>query len=750
MSNKRRAILTLGILSSLTLVTAGVNAIETDVTTVVEQQDENEKLDSNLFTQAEDKRDFEHPNPSLRGFDLIAENEQLALYVEETTLAIKIKNKQTNYLWSSTLDNMADHQLNESWQNYVKSAITVDYLNQQGNEQTMNLLTPNTDISVERETDGFKAKITFEPGLSFRLEVALEADKVTVRIPEESMVETENARFVALTTYPFLGAAKGTEIPGYIFVPDGSGGLLRYQDEHLRMNFPYSAQVYGTDIGIEDEHVEPTSNPVNRASIPVFGVAHGADQDAFVAVINEGSEYANLEAYKAGLSTEFHWVHSEFVFRKPYRQTTNRQGTNALNLYQEDANKMTIETAYHFLSDENANYVGMAKAYQAHLVQTGTLRKNTEVGPLMRLEFLGGERKPGLFWDTTVSMTTLDDIVTYGETFSKDDMANLLMVYKGWGDGGLTGSFPNKFPIETYGSSKTAKQVTEELNEMGIPFYFHTDYTEAYERPRGLGAPALLEQINANDFTINRAEQEIHYLIPKASHEIFASDVEKFNSEGVNRLAIENTAEWLFSVYNKDKQQSRTESKDTIKALLEQAHVVSNEQLALYEPNQYAWEYTDRYFDIPMGSSNFIFMSDTVPFLQIALKGYVDYYAPFSNFSSNKQDDLLRQIDYGAFPSFFLTTNDPYELEDTPSQNVFNSQISSWTEEMQTQYKVMEKYADATKDAAITSREVLESGVVKVTYDNESIIFVNYTNDSQEADGQTIEAKAYLIQKGGE
>lgn len=326
----------------------------------------------------------------------------------------------------------------------------------------------------------------------------------------------------------------------------------------------------------------------------------------------------------------------------------------------------------------------------------------------------------------------------------------MLMVYKGWGSGGLTGSFPNRFPLETYGSGMDVSQVQTELGEMAIPLYFHTDYTLAFDRPSGFGADGLLEQINANDFSVMYNNQTIRYLTPQASIGLFEQDVNEYSNHDIDLLAVENTAERLYSVHNNVSASSRQESKAMMQDLYGKMAEMTDDRLVFYQPNQYAWQYMDKYFDIPMGSSNFIFTSDTVPFLQIVLKGYVDYYATFANFSSNKQDDLLRMLEYGSFPSFYLTTEDPYELADTPSRDVFNSQFTSWEEEIIRQYQVVKELAEVTAGAAIESREVLDPGIVQVTYDNGVSVTVNYTTSDYAEEDVSVEAKGYLITEGEE
>jgi len=77
--------------------------------------------------------------------------------------------------------------------------------------------------------------------------------------------------------------------------------------------------------------------------------------------------------------------------------------------------------------------------------------------------------------------------------------------------------------------------------------------------------------------------------------------------------------------------------------------------VAFYSPNDYMFDFMQAYFDMPITNSGYIYTTDVVPFLQIVLAGYVPYYGKALNFSSNIKMDLLRHIDYGVYPSYFLT-----------------------------------------------------------------------------------------------
>ncbi|PGL70098.1 DUF5696 domain-containing protein [Bacillus sp. AFS055030] len=713
-----------------------------------------QKYASNQFTQMEvHKNKIKSQNSSLAGFEKIAENKKLELYVNSESLAIKVKNKSNGYIWSSTVDHMEKYKLNSTWEQFVESAITIEYLNIQGKLRKESITTHSAKINLKKKANGFDANITFgQAKIKMKLSVELAKDEVIVSIPEASIIEMGKVKLVSANVYPFFGASKENEIPGYLFIPDGSGALIRYEKNGVKMESPYSATVYGEDKGISFATQSEDTNESYRASIPVFGVVHGEHQNALLGIIEDGDNYARIDAYKAGLSTEFNWVTSNFTYRYAYKQPTskNQKSGKALDLFQKKRNNFDIKLHYRILENDHANYVGMAKSYQSYLVNNGVLKKKTNDSPMLRLEFLGGEKKEGLFWDSVVSMTPISNLPKYANELVRNGVDDFFIVYKGWNKNGLTGTFPKKFPFERkLGSKGEVNETVKELKKKDVPLYFYTDYVKAYEGSSSLfGGGNIAKQVNTKAILDEENGYNYYYLHPEKAISYAKKDKKEYKKYSMENLAVDSNGSELYSAFNDRHTASREESKQSHNKVLSILNSGDVDKTALYQPNVYAWGMTDKYLDIPMGSSNYLYVSDTVPFLQIVLKGYVDYYAPFSNFWSNQKEELLRLIDYGAYPSFYLTGNNSYLLSETPSRDLYTSEYKAWKSEIVNQYGVIQKSLKLVKNESIMSREVLSEGVVKVTYSNNSSFIINYTNMPFKSGSLTVAAKDFAVMKG--
>lgn len=166
-------------------------------------------------------------------------------------------------------------------------------------------------------------------------------------------------------------------------------------------------------------------------------------------------------------------------------------------------------------------------------------------------------------------------------------------------------------------------------------------------------------------------------------------------------------------------------------------------KINLSNPNMYLWQYTDRYLQMPVGTSQYVFETDTVPFLQMVLHGTMEMYAPYSNFSFYTQSDILRMIDYNMSPSFILSQEPSYYLADTVSSNLYSTEFSQYEEMVVSIYGKVNEVLSETAGYEWVDRTVLENGVICNTYEKDGAgfsIIINYTDNSYQYSGTTVDA----------
>jgi hypothetical protein len=679
-------------------------------------------------------------------FELMAENADFQLYVDKASLAFKVVDKRSGYVWHSNLDEKAEgDRLNKTWTAFASSGISIDYLDPKAIENRASITNSNHSIDFKSIDQGFEALVNFlDIAISLRVIVRLEPKGVSVEIPFESIKEENpDYKLALLYVYPFLGATRGGSVPGYMFIPDGAGTLIRFSETTKAKNMFYG-RYYGDDLGmITYLPFDPATNRPYKLSIPVIGMVHGEKQNAFIAVVEKGATYAKIHAHPSGIITNFNFLYNAFVYNESYFQATNRSGAGVTTI-QPDTNAFDVKIQYRFLTEDESDYVGMAKSYQQYLIEKGALNKisdpNSDIG--IRLEFLGSEKEKILFWNRVIPMTSISQMSDILDTLAVE---NPDVIYYGWQPLGASTMYPMKFKLESdLGTVDQLRSLIEKIAADGGNFYLYLDPQSALFEEKGYSSryDLAMSITNNNLVAYNRFKVNYFFNYGALSERYSSLSSEVFSQLNAG-LALDTIGSTIYSDF---KNKNLLNREDAIKKY--QELLAANEgKTAFYLPNDYMYGFMDAYYDIPLSSSGYIYTTDVVPFLQIVLAGYVPYYGTALNFSSNIGDDLLRHADFGVYPSFFLTQEVTAKLLNTESSWIYTSSYDQWGDEVERDYQWLNNLLAPVKGQTIVAREVLQQGVVATTYSNGKQILVNYNEVPFREGALVLESKDALIRE---
>jgi hypothetical protein len=679
-------------------------------------------------------------------YEMVAENDLFELYVDSSTLAFKVLDKRSSYLWHSGLDEvMEDDRLNTSWEAFARSGISIEYLDEKAVNRRVSITNTEHTLEVTPVDQGISAQVTFqEYGITVGLILQLEADGVRVEVPS-SMIQEGNSGFYLgrLYAYPFLGAVRGSSVPGYMLLPDGTGSLVRFADSTKADNM-YIGRYYGPDLGmIADLPYDPYINNPYPISFPVFGMAHGddgEDQNAFISVIEKGAAYGELQVHPAGIITNFNFVHNAFVYHQAYFQATNRSGAG-VTIVQGEANVFDAVMHFRFLTGEDANYVGMARSYQRYLVDKGLLRKEEAANPNigMRLEFLGGDKERILLWNRFVPMTTIRQM---SDILAGLQIPNPEVIYYGWQPYGASSMAPTSLALDgSLGALDELRALAENIASAGGHFSLYFDpqaalWEEPGYSPRNDLAMAITK-VNLEGFH----RYPTYYFNLDALRSRYSAFSQDVASQLPVGLALDAIGSTVYSDFRDGGRLNRDAALQAYQTLLAE----SPERLSFYRPNDYFFGLAQAYYDMPLGDNGYIYTTETVPFLPTVLAGYLPYYGGPLNFSSNRQDDLLRHVEFGIYPSYFLTQEATANMLNTPSAWIYTSSYDQWGEEIRQTYQWMNDLLAPVRGQEIIAHERLANNVFATTYANGHQIIVNYTDRPFEQDGIIVEGQDALL-----
>lgn len=681
-------------------------------------------------------------------FQMVAENDTFQLFVDAESLAFKVLDKRSNYLWESGIDEPIDgDRLNRSWRAFARSGISIEYLDTKAVNTRASLVSANHTLEITPIEQGVSGHVTFlDYGISLEVNLQLEAEGVRVEVPSASVHEdNEGFRLGQVYMYPFLGATRGSSTPGYMFVPDGVGSLIRFADSTKAKNMLYS-RYYGDDLGIiaYQPYDNNTVYPY-PASFPVFGMVHGEGQNAFVSVVEQGAAYAEVQAHPAGIVTNFNFLYNLFIYNEPYFQATNRSGAGVTTV-QRHTNVFNAVTHYRFLTGEEASYVGMAHSYQQYLLDKGLLHKVEDTNPDIgiRLEFLGGDKERILFWDRFVPMTTIGQM---REILDELQIPNPEVIYYGWQPSGASTMPPTSLAVEgSLGSVDDLRALADSIAAGGGHFSLYYEPQVALWEEAGYSSRYDLAMAitNVNIEGYSRHYNQYFTLATLQDRYTALSRDIAAQSDHIG-LALDSIGYMLYSDFRQSAPLSREDAGSAYQALL----AASPERLGFYRPNDYSLGMTQAYYDMVPGDNGYIYTSEAVPFLPIVLAGYIPYYGPTLNFSSNAQNDLLRQVEYGIYPSYFVTYEPTANMLSTRSAWIYSSSYDQWGETVRQVYQWMDALLAPVRGQPIIDHRQLAPGVFATTYANGKQIIVNYTDRPFVRNGVTVEAKDALLLESG-
>ena len=718
----------------------------------VQSMEYNIEIYSNRHTMPENNKAVVENRLGLDGFVKMVENDLLEVWYREEICGIRIRVKETGYIWGSLEGDKqeGENRLNARWTNMANSFCTFEYFSENGTQTNVSISdTANVKTKMEWTADGFLCDMEV-PAASISLSIKMTLIGDHIRFETLGQPVEANPSFYSKSLYfmPFLGTVPNAVIPGYMFLPDGPGALIRFRDNAQYVS-TFGKKIYGKDFGI-DSSKEVMSLGANRPDdylvaepqvlMPVYGIVHGTEQNAFLARIEQGAEYTYILGNVAGTTTNFNWASARFDFRQLYMQPINRTGSG-IQSPQKIANVLTPAISFYFLTGEDADYVGMALKYKDILKAEGVLSPYTKVNndvPL-RVDLLGSDVKQGFLSNTNQAFTTLAQANNILTSLNDHGINNVTMILDGWQKGGVNGSAKAQTKLEgKLGSQKELEALRDRVEASG-QFFLNYSPMMANEKQLSLYRQSSTNlsrgYINLTRDNSELAFQTYYFLRPAL---VVQNTNKILEAQKGTNIALSQIGGHLHADNTRNNELTRTQVMEMYDAL---------NVSAFKTPNAYLWDTTEVFLDVPMVNSQYLFESDTVPFLQIVLRGSIEYYNPYINIGAFSQNSLLKMLEYGTYPSFVLTGVQSNELKDTPQEDMFSTYYVDWMPTIVGMYNDINFALSQVEGAEIVDHVVPAYGVAVTTYSNGVRIFVNYgTNDYVFPDGGiTVPAQSYTV-----
>ncbi len=600
------------------------------------------------------------------------------------------------------------------------------------------------ELEYDHELTGYVAKDENPPLFRMALEYTIGEDGLSVRLPANGIRFDESTyKLTSVSVLPWMGCGSSANT-GYTFIPDGSGSLIRFEDIKDTV-YNVSGQMYGADYAYH----EITSQHAETMRFPVYGVVNDhatietslnekgqivreatIHSEGYCAIITEGDTMASLMSSHGGSTHIFNTVYPSFCPR-PYDSynladsvAVGRDATWTVTSSRKYNGSYRIK--YLMLTNEEAaeaagldeyyeaSYVGMAKAYRDYLEENGKLTRLTkddvESDIPLYIESFGSLKTADRFLTVPVEvdtpLTTFEDVKTMYDEFAAEGVNNVNFRLRGFSNGGLKATVPTKLKwVEVLGGAEGFADLIKYSKEKGFGVYPDFDFTYINDRQTfdGLNLKKHAVRTIDNRYTSKRyydaATQEFENDFALAlSPSVFAQFYDgmkdtyaKFEPTGISVATLGTD---LNSDFDQKEPYNREDAKNFTTAFLDT--LSQSYDVMIDGGNAFTFPYVDHILNMATESSKYMKASESVPFIGMALHGYIRTAGTAFNMEGDIETALLRAIENGSGLYFIMSYRNTEMLKESEEFcDYFSVGYDTWKADAIKYYKILN---DALKD----------------------------------------------------
>ena len=325
-------------------------------------------------------------------------------------------------------------------------------------------------------------------------------------------------------------------------------------------------------------------------------------------------------------------------------------------------------------------------------------------------------------------MTTFDEAKIMVDAFMEKGISNLRVNYLGWFNGGYYHDVPIRLKVEkVLGGKKGLEELNAKLTESGSRLFgdvafqkvsFEADnynwkmessqYYSGYVVALGRVNPATLRQTGG----LGYSETNYDIVSPKflVRHvDKFRAGIEKVDISGISLRDLGNTVA-------SDKRRSNIINRQEAKqVIMEQLNILANskDNIMVKGGNAYSWAYATDIEDVPANHNRFFIVDEEIPFYQMVIHGCIDYSGSAVNLSDSydKQDIILKLIEFGLYPRFTLSWKESSDIKYSGLNSLYSTQYRIWLEDAADIYHKVNEVLRHTTNSTIVEHRIMEPGL---------------------------------------
>lgn len=586
----------------------------------------------------------------------------------------------------------------------------------------------------------------------------LDGNRFIVEIPNDEIAYNEAYPLTKISLLPYFGAG-GTEDEGYLLVPEGSGALIRFNNGKSEQS-AYYADVYGWDYGKKrTELVDET-----RSAMPVYGIANG--DSSFLSVMEEYDTIASIRADVSGRQNSYNYAYATYEIIHSDKMDISAKSDRTVLAFEEDVPEGKIVQSYTFF--KGTDYVNMAETYRDYLQRRyPEFQKVADTELPVAVEFIGAiDRVKQILGFPVKRPEVLTSFAEAQEILAEmlaDGYENLSVRYSGWMNGGVSHTMAKNIRLTSgMGGKKALKALMDYANTNGVDVYLsgrvetanNSNLLDGFLRSRDSAKYVSREVIEHSPFSAiwfgEMPEKRLgsYYLLrPSVCIELMEG-LAKEAADYKAGVGFEDIGYLLSADYNP----KRLVTREQVMKLQSEALAkiqADGTKIMISAGNEYALPYADIVTNVDLEGKPLAILDESVPFYEIVVHGLVNYTGDAINLSGNPWTSVLKCAEMGAGLSFAFMKSDADALQNSEYMDYFGACYDGWKDWAKEYYLRYKEEMAGLNNQYITGHAVLVSGVTSTTYENGTVVYVNYNNEDYTNGTLTVPARDYLVERRG-
>lgn len=618
------------------------------------------------------------------------------------------------------------------------------------------------------------------------IEYRLEGPDLVVRIPYEDIEYPKDVidrggkygprnQVISLPIHSirvleYFGAADQQQ-EGYMLVPDGSGALIYLNNGKAGVG-TYVGTVYGHDWAQSAPRERMTRT--RQIHLPVFGMKQG--EKAFLAIIEESAASARINAAVSSGPDSFNRIWPTFVVRPQTTLDLVSQwqfslrvgyvsGLSQLGVFQYRPNQSDIQLRYRFLSGEDADFAGMARAYREYLIQLGRLPESLAdagKGAPMFVELVGSVKKnqPLLGFPRMVDLqlTTYSQALEIGKALEEAGVDKVVFRYVGWSEGGIRHPYPARVKLlKALGSKREFDAFREFVEAKGwglfpdvsLAYVYEDRWFDGFSRNRHVSRTIdrkvarrysydmALFGMNQNDF--------MYVLSPSVLPDLVGRFLSAYRSLGLSGLSLRHLGTALNSDLREDEEKlvDRTQAQRLVEGEL--ARLAREFDLLVTGANDYALAHAVYVLEVPYSSSGHDLFDRDIPFFQMVIHGSLDYAGAPVNSDFDPVDMMLKTVELGGSLYYQWSYAPSESVKDTDYDRFLSLHYGVWFESATEMYRRLNDELLPVRGRRMIGHEEVRPNVYRTDYDGGYSVVVNYNHDEVIVDGYRVGGRDFAV-----